>query len=281
MKKNNTAIDEVSKKLKEGTLSLFEKTRYKDYLKAVGQFPAYSANNQILIFCQDSKATMVAGYNDWQKHGRHVVKGAKGMKILAPRKKKVEVEKKDANGNTVFDVNGNPVKTFEWKFTGFCTKTVFDVSQTAGDPIPSITAMFSGNVDGYSELMEVLESVSPVPISFEDGALYGFIDSEDRIIIRSGTAQQQTVQHLLPSIASAILYKKTGDIFEKESLEAESCAYVVAKQLGIASDYDFDYISDWYDGKSLEELTDTLKLIHDVSVGLIKDITKAAEKAAA
>lgn len=283
MKKNNKAIDEVNERLREGTLSLFEKNRYKDYLKAVSHFPTYSANNQILIFCQDPNATMVCGYNDWQKHKRHVVKGGKGIKILAPKKKKEMVEKKDAHGNTVFGPDGKPVLVPEWKFIGFCTKTVFDVSQTAGDPIPgSITAIFSGNVDGYTELMTTMESVSPVPIQFDENRdEYGFIENEARIAIRKDLSQQQIVQNLLPSIASALLFKSTGISYEKESLEAESIAYVVASQLGIESDYDFDYISDWYDGRSLDELSETLKLIHSVSTNLIKDITAVAKKAAA
>lgn len=279
--KNNKAIEEVNEKLREGTLSLFEQNRYKEYLNAVATFPSYSSNNQILILCQDHNATMLAGYNEWKKRGRHVVKGGKGIQILAPKKKKVEVEKKDSNGNTVYDASGNPVMATEWKFIGYCIKTVFDVSQTAGEPIPSITALYSGNVDGYTELMEILKTVSPVPVSFEAGQSSGFDETTDRITIPCELSQQQTVQKVLPSIASALLYKETGTVYEAESLEAESCAYVVAKQLGIENDYDFDYISDWYDGKSLEDLSETLKVIRSVSVSLINDITKATKEVAA
>ena len=281
-KQNNRSIEEVNERLREGTLSLFEKRRYKEYLAYIGQFPSYSANNQILIFCQSNgEATMVCGYTEWQKKNRHVVRGGKGFKILAPKKKKIEVEKKDASGNTVYDASGNPVMTTESRFIGFCTKTVFDVSQTAGDPVPSITALFSGKVDGYVELMDILEAVSPVSITFENGGYSGFDETTNLISIQRDLSQQQTVQKLLPSIASALLYKETGKFYEAESLEAESCAYVVANQLGIEQDYDFDYIADWYDGKSLDELSDTLKLIRAVSLSLIDDITKAAQEIAA
>ena len=118
---NNLAIQEITEKLHEGTLSLYEKNRYKAFLEAINKFPDYSANNQVLIFCQsDGRATMVCGYNDWQtKHNRHVVKGGKGMKILAPKTKQVLVEQKDSLGNTLLDKNGNPVMKPEKKFIGF------------------------------------------------------------------------------------------------------------------------------------------------------------------
>lgn len=275
---NNLAVKEIREKLNEGKLSLFEKTQYKAYLETVSKFPDYSSNNQVLIFCQDKDATMVAGYKDWQtKHNRHVVKGGKGIKILAPRTRMVWREKKDSLGNIVLDPTGNPVKEKRSEFIGFCTKTVFDVSQTAGDPIKgSITSLFSGKVDGYTELVSILSTVSPAPIQFGDKG-NGYDPESDVIAVKNDLSQRMTMQRLLPSIASAALYKQTGMVYETECLESESVALILAKRFGLESDYDFDYITDWCDEKSLDELSDVLKVIHSVSVGLIKDISKAAE----
>ena len=277
---NNLSVKEVNERLQEATLSLFEKKRYKEFLGFIGQFPAYSSNNLTLIHLQDPEATMVCGYKEWERYGRHVVAGGKGMKIFAPKKEKIEVKKKDANGNVIYDANGDPVMESKMVLKGYTLKSVFDVSQTAGKPVPSITALFSGRVDGYTELLSVLENVSPVSVTFMPDGASGFSDKTGIISVRSDLSQQQTVQKLLPSIASALLYEKTGKLYETESLEAESCAYVVAKQLGIENDYDFDYIADWYDGRSLEELSGTLKLIRDISLGLIKEIIKEAKAVA-
>ena len=279
---NNLAVKEIREKLNNGKLSLFEKTQYKAYLETVSKFPDYSSNNQVLIFCQDKEATMVAGNKDWQtKYNRHVVKGGKGIKILAPRTRTVLKEKKDSFGNVVLDHNGIPVKEKKSEFIGFCTKTVFDISQTAGDPIPgSITSLFSGNVDGYTELVSILSSISPVPIQFGDKGS-GYDPEADVIAVKNNLSQRMTMQNLLPSIASAALYKQTGTVYETESLESESVALIIAKHFGVESDYDFDYLTDWCDEKSLDELSDVLKVIHSVSVGLIKDISKAAKAVSA
>ena len=274
-RKNNLAINEVNETLKEGTLSLFEKERYKDYLGAVSQFPEYSSNNQTLIYIQSKgTATMVCGYEDWKKkHGRHVVKGGRGLKILAPKKKTVMKEKKDANGNTVYDKDGNPVMAAEKEFAGFCVKTVFDVSQTAGKPILSITALFSGNVDGYSELLDIMSDVSPVPISFGE-TNQGYMADKEEIAVKSDMSQQQIIQALIPSVAGAVLKKQGSKSYSHDGLEAESVAYIVASHFGIEADYDFDYITDWSAEKELSELTASLKTIQKAASSMIKDIEK-------
>lgn len=280
---NNLAVKEIREKLNQGKLSLFEKQKFSEYLTIAARFPQYSQNNQILIWCQDKNATLVCGYKDWQaKFNRHVIKGGKGIKVLAPRTRMVWTDKKDSFGNIVLDPTGNPVKEKRSEFLGFCTKTVFDVSQTAGDPIPgSITSLFSGKVDGFTELVNILSSVSPAPIQFGDKG-NGYDSETDVINVKNNSSQKMTMQSLLPAIASAALYKQTGTAYEPESLESESVALIVAKHIGIDSaDYDFDYITDWCDEKSLDELSDVLKVIHSVSVGLIKDISKAAKAVSA
>lgn len=270
---NNLAVEEICKKLNEGTMSVFETEKYKAYLKTVSTFPTYSANNQILINQQAADATLVAGYTDWQKRGRHVIRGGKGIKIIAPKKRAYWVEKKDANGNPVLGPDGKPVRKKEFEHIGYCVKTVFDVSQTAGDPIPSITSLYSGKVDGFKEVLQILQYISPAPVCIgENISAY----TENQIVIESGMTQQQTIRHLLPAVASEFIRVQDPDsVLDRESLEAESVSFVIAAHYGIDADYDFDYISDFASGKSLEELTASLRTIHDASAAMIKGIETA------
>ena len=155
---------------------------------------------------------------------------------------------------------------------GFSVATVFDVTQTAGKPIPSISALLHGKVDGYPEIIDILKKVSPVPIS-EGGGM----SEVGRIVITSGLSEQQTIRFLLPEIAGAVITKSKGEDVSADSLEAESCAHVIAKHFGIDADYDFDYLSDWSSGKTLEELTESLNTIQKTSKRLIEDIERCAE----
>lgn len=91
-------IKEITEKLEEGVKELFESDKYKNYLKTMSQFYRYSLNNTILIAMQKPDATLVAGFKQWENNfERHVKKGEKGIRILAPSPytKKVAVEKVD------------------------------------------------------------------------------------------------------------------------------------------------------------------------------------------
>lgn len=277
MKYNNMSMEQVDERLADVTRSLFEKNRYKEYLKFIQKFPVYSARNLAMLLDQDPACTMVCGYEEWKKHGRHVIKGAKGLKVIRPIRKAIWVDKKDVLGNIICDANGKPLKEKKLIVTGYRLGTVFDVSQTAGNAVPSVTTLFSSRVDGYTELMGLLSAVSPAPIKLDPECDSGFNSDAGEITIQSGLSQQQTFQNLLPSIASALLYKETGSCYDFDTLEAESCAYVIAQHFGMENDFDFDYIADYSDGKSLEELYDTLKLIRTVSSSFIKDITEATK----
>lgn len=272
-RKNNSAVAEIKERLQDGTLSVFEKERYKSYLETMAKFPKYSANNQLLIHMQNPNATMVCGYSDWKKKQRQVLKGEKGIKVLAPNKRKEKVEVTDANGNPVFDANGNPVTKTREKFIGFRVATIFDVSQTIGEPVNSITSLFSGDVDGYPAILEALKCASPCTVAFSPDAIGSeFIPGSNKIVVPTGLSQQQTIQQLLPAVASAMIYDDGGVIYSRESVEAESVAYIVAKHFKVDVDYDFDYIAEYSGGKSLEELTAAIKNINKAAGNMIKSI---------
>lgn len=276
MKLNNMTVEEIGERLNEVTRSLFEKKLYKEYLDFVQKFPKYSAGNLALLFDQDPNCTMVCGYEEWKTHGRHVVKGAKGLKIRQPYRGWQWIEKRDQNGNVILDANGDPVKEKVSYVKAWRKCTVFDVSQTSGKPIPSITANISGRVDGFTEVIEILKNVSPVPIVFDPDCEEGFEPDSGRICIRTDRTEQKTMQALLPSIASALLYRETGELFDIGSLEAESVAFVVAKHFCVINDYNFDYISDWSAGRSLDEMHETLRIVREVSTKFIERINAVA-----
>lgn len=284
MDKNNENLEKINELLNSGMLTLFEKKRYKKYLEAMSTFPTYSANNQYLIHIQDPEATMVCGYKDWQKkHNRYVCKGEKSrIWIYKPVKRKSQRKKRDANGNVILDPNGNPVmETAEW--TTFMPAPVFDVSQTAGEPIDSITSLFSGKVDGYSELIHIMIEISPASIEEDETCEeVKYVQTENRIVFGNSLPQQQIMQGVLPAVAAATIRKNNPDkICRADSLEAESVAYVVATHFGIDADYSFDYIADWGDEMELDEKKAAMSVISKAAGKMIKDISAERDRLAA
>ena len=128
----------------------------------------------MLIAMQKPDATLVAGYKAWQKNfDRHVKKGEKGIRILAPAQYKIkeEQEKLDpVTGEFMLDKNGMPVmEEVEIKMPAFWVVPVFDLSQTDGKELPDIGVNeLSGSVEDYEDFMQALTEVSPVPITYEN-----------------------------------------------------------------------------------------------------------------
>jgi hypothetical protein len=171
---NAQQIKDITDKLEQGIKDLFESERFKEYLRTMSKFYNYSFNNTLLIAMQKPDATLIAGYTAWQKNfQRQVSKGERGIKILAPAPYKAKVEQDKLDPTTqkpVLDHDGNPQKeTVEVVRPAFKVVSVFDVSQTSGKELPDITVdELSGNVENYKAFFSALESISPVPIAFED-----------------------------------------------------------------------------------------------------------------
>ena len=169
---NKERLREITARIEQGVKEVFTSGKYADYLRTMSRFTHYSANNRILIFSQNPKATHVAGYQAWQnKFGRHVVKGAKGITIIAPTpyKKKIEEEKLDPETKLpMLDENGDVIITEkEIRIPMFKPVTVFDVSQTDGKPLPVLAETLVGDVQNYEIFMEAIKRSSPVPIIVE------------------------------------------------------------------------------------------------------------------
>lgn len=285
-------MDEITVKLEKGVKDIFTSDSYKDYLNFCAKLPRYSVNNQILIMLQKPDATMCQSFSGWKEMNRHVVKGEKGIRILAPAPYKMEREqdKVDASGKVILDKDGEPVKEkVEVTVNAFKPVSTFDVSQTDGDPIPTIgVSELSQSVDGYKTLLDAITEVVPVPITFENiesGAKGYFSLDDNRIAVQEGMSEAQTVKTILHEAAHQALHSKEAQDSsgEKKSrnqkeTEAESVAYVVCQHYGIdTSDYSFGYVASWSEGKEVPELKASLNTIRQTAAELITRIDEKVQ----
>ena len=289
--RNAQQVREITDKLEQGIKELFDSERYKEYLRTMSKFYNYSFNNTLLIAMQKPDATLIAGYTAWQRNfDRHVMKGEKGIKILAPAPYKVQEEREKLDPATqkpVLDADGKPVtETVEVLRPAFKVVSVFDVSQTDGKELPDIAVdELTGSVENYAAFFEALKQESPVPISFEDipgGAKGYFSLTENRIAIQEGMSEIQTVKTAIHEIAHAKLHaikpdEKVAPEERKDSrtkeVEAESVAYTVCQRYGIeTSDYSFGYIAGWSSDKETKELKSSLETIRKTAAEMIAGI---------
>ena len=213
--KSAQQVREITDKLEQGIKELFESERFKEYLRTMSKFYHYSFSNTLLIAMQKPEATYVAGYTSWQRNfDRQVMKGEKGIKILAPAPYKAKEEREKIDPSTqkpVLDADGKPVtETVEVMRPAFKVVSVFDISQTDGKELPDIIVdELSGSVENYAAFFEALKQESPVPIAFEDipgGAKGYFSPVENRIAIQEGMSEIQTIKTAIHEIAHAKLH---------------------------------------------------------------------------
>ena len=289
--RNAQLVREITDKLEQGIKELFESERFKEYLRTMSKFYSYSFNNTLLIAMQKPDATYVAGYTSWQRNfDRQVMKGEKGIKILAPAPYKTQEEREKIDPVTqkpVIGADGNAVtETVEVLRPAFKVVSVFDVSQTDGKELPDIIVdELKGTVENYEAFFDALKQESPVPISFEDipGCAKGFFSPvESRIAIQEGMSEIQTVKTAIHEIAHAKLHafkpdEKAAPEDKKDrhtkEVEAESVAYTVCQRYGIeTSDYSFGYIAGWSSGKETKELKSSLETIRKTAAEMIESI---------
>ena len=291
-KNNAERMKEITDRLEAGIQALFESEQYKAYLTAMSKFHNYSFNNTLLIAMQKPDASLVAGFGKWRDDfERHVKKGEKGIKILAPSPYKVkkQMEKIDpATQNPVIGADGKPVtEEREIEIPAFRVVTVFDVSQTEGKEIPDIAVSeLTGSVEQYQNFFAALEKASPVPIAFEniEGGAHGYYHLEEkRIAIDEGMSELQTLKTAIHEIAHAKLHAidKDAPAIEQadrpdrrtREVQAESVAYAVCQHYGLdTSDYSFGYVAGWSSGQELSELKASLETIRKAANELITDI---------
>ena len=282
-------MKEITDRLETGIQELFESERYTAYLTSMAKFHSYSFNNTLLIAMQGGQ--LVAGYNKWRDDfHRNVKRGEKGIKILAPAPYKVkkEMPKLDEQGQPVMDKDGKPLtEVQETQVPAFKIVSVFDVSQTEGEPLPSIGVdELAGNVEQYEDFFKALEQTSPVPMAFEDipGGSHGYYHlTEKRIAIQENMSELQTLKTAIHEIAHAKLHAIDPDApvtkqadrpdSRTREVQAESVAYAVCQHYGLdTSDYSFGYVAGWSSGKDLKELRASLETIRATAHELITTI---------
>ena len=284
-------MKEITDKLEAGIKGIFDSEKYKTYLNTLSKFHNYSFNNCLLIAMQNPAASHIAGYNDWRdKFKRPVMKGEKGIKIFAPApfKTKKTVDAVDADGKPKYGKDGKRLKEEkEITVPAFKIVSVFDVSQTDGEPLPELgVSELSGSVDKYKDFFAALEKTSKVPIGFEkitSGAKGYYQLEEKRIAINEGMSDLQNLKTTIHELAHSRLHdidknapKDTPRPDRRtREVEAESIAYAVCAHFGLdTSDYSFGYIATWSGGKELDALKNSLDTIRKEADAIITEVDK-------
>ncbi len=279
-------LAELTDRLENGIKELYASGRYAEYLAAMSKFHHYSFGNALLILLQCPTATSVAGYSDWKKKfGRQVKRHEKGIQILAPCHFTylVEYEKKDPDtGRTLYGPDGKPLtEKRRENATRFRIATVFDVSQTEGRELPSLVSELSGDVPDFENVYARLAALCPLPVELGPvpGTAKGYASfAENRVVVRSGMSQVQTIKTLIHETAHAKLHppdflSENPKPRQEKEVEAESVAYVVCQHFGInTSDYSLGYVAGWSRGKELAELKASLDVIHSTAGEIINAI---------
>ena len=284
-------LKEITDRLEQGIAELFDSERYREYLKVMSKFHNYSFRNTVLIAMQKPDASLLAGFSAWKNNfERNVMRGQKGIKIIAPSPYKIKQEMQKIDPHTqkpVIGKDGKPVtEEKEVTIPAYKVVSVFDVSQTEGKELPDIAVdELTGDVDRYKDFFAALEKTSPVPIAFEniEGGSHGYYHLEDkRIAINEGMSELQTLKTAIHEIAHAKLHDIDLNAPKDEQprvdrrtreVEAESVAYTVCQHYGLdTSDYSFGYVAGWSSGRELSELKSSLETIRSAAAEIINSI---------
>ena len=285
-------MDSIMQSLESGVEELFTSNRYQEFLKTMAKFHNYSFNNTMLIAMQRPDATLVTSYKNWQSMGRQVMKGEKGITIIAPApyKKMKEKEVLDENQRPIMGTDGKP-KTEQVEVTvpHFKAVTVFDIAQTSGEPIQTLAPeLLTAAVQDFDSFMQAIQKISPVPIRFDeiDGNANGYYHNADKeIVIKKGLSESQTLKTAIHETAHAKLHDKEimeslgveKDRLTKE-VEAESVAYCVCSSFGLdTSDYSFPYIAGWSSSREMKEMKASMDVIRKTAGEMIDQLTEQLE----
>lgn len=296
--KNREQLKEITDRIEAGIRDIFESgdmDKYRNYLRTMSRFHNYSLNNQALIHLQRPDATLVAGYNRWRdKFSRHVLRGEKGITIIAPTpyKKKIEQEKLDPDTKLpILDADGKVItEEKEIEIPMFRPVKVFDYAQTDGKPLPervaSPVANLTGSVENYGAFMEALRRSSPVPVEVKplSADVDGYFSPKSQsITLREGMSEVQTVSAAVHEIAHAKLHnyglqqaaERKAKSRNTEEVEAESISFMVCAYFGIETGANsFGYVATWSKNAELPEFRASLDTIGKTANGIITDVEK-------
>lgn len=285
-------MDSIMQSLESGVEELFTSNRYQEFLKTMAKFHNYSFNNTMLIAMQRPDATLVTSYKNWQSMGRQVMKGEKGITIIAPApyKKMKEKEVLDENQRPIMGTDGKPkTEKVEVTVPHFKAVTVFDIAQTSGEPIQTLAPeLLTAAVQDFDSFMQAIQKISPVPIRFDeiDGNANGYYHNADKeIVIKKGLSESQTLKTAIHETAHAKLHD--SEIMESlgvekdrltKEVEAESVAYCVCSSFGLdTSDYSFPYIAGWSSSREMKEMKASMDVIRKTAGEMIDQLIEELE----
>jgi hypothetical protein len=261
-------LTDLGEQLKTQVAVVQDSEAFKRYLAAQAVFHRYSACNVFLILYQRPEATSVAGYATWQKLGRQVRRGETGIMIFAPAPFK----------QTTTDATTGEVT--EELIPRFKTVTVFDIAQTDGEPLPSMTLtdiVGSAPAGTYAVLVDFAASIgySIVPHPENDDAEGCCNYEQQTISVQPGTAERMLhilIHELAHALTAAI--RQAHDRIERETI-AEGVAFVACSAIGLdAGGYAFPYIAGYagqQDGAAIiTRLMDTIQKTASVIIEVIE-----------
>ena len=262
-------------RINEGVKGIWTSERWVKWLETLSRFYQYSLGNTLLIALQMPGATHVASFRSWKRDfNRYVKKGEHGIEILVPMLVKVPREEGDEEDQ----LEARPERK---RLVGFKVGHVFDISQTDGEPLPTISEEVAGSVDRYATVLDAVRSVSAYPITFGNdlptGANGVFLRGVG-IEIREGMSEAQTVKTALHELAHSRLHEDTENLPDRRmrEMQAESVAYAVSAALGLdTSGYSFGYVASWAFGKSDEDMRACLQSVRDTVKQMVEDLEQA------
>jgi antirestriction protein ArdC len=265
--KAQAALDRIG----GGVRSVWESEEWAKWLRTLAKFHDYSLNNTMLIAMQMPEATRVASYRSWQRDfGRHVRRGERGIEVLVPMVVKSKNEEDEATEEDA------PERK---KLAGFRVGHVFDVSQTEGEPLPTLVDEVAGGVERYVAVMEAVRAVSAYPVELVGDlpeGTKGFFRRGELIAIRESMGEGQTVKTALHELAHSRLHDGDPEGMPDRAMrevQAESVAYAVSAALGLdTSGYSFGYVASWAAGKTDEEMRACLQVVRDAAKSMLEDL---------
>ena len=268
------AIEEIKAKLEQGITDVMTSDNYRTWLDTISKFHNYSFNNQILITMQKPEATRVAGFSTWKSMERHINKGEKAIKIIAPIPHKYTVLTKDHDGNETEE---------EKQWCTFKVVNVFDISQTSGKELPSMMPKHvTEEVENFADIVEALKKATSATIVFEamDGETANgyYHNTEHSIHVKNTMSEAMQIKTLAHEIAHSIMHHNDVDTERNvKEMQAESVAYIVSNYLGIdTSDYSFNYVAGWSGEKDTKTLKAEMSKITDTAKKIINSLEKVA-----
>lgn len=264
----NTPVQRLHEQLQTSLHELVTSEDWQQALAVAARFHEYSFANTRLIWAQavarGFNPTRVAGYRAWQELGRHVRQGERGLQILAPLIRKIQLEEAENE---------------ERRLTGFRVVHVFDLAQTEGRPLPEVTtALVEGEVPDHWPQVEELITRSGFTLEVSDidrlGNANGITDWTNReVVVRAALPGAQRFKTAVHELAHIRLHEPDSEARPNcrgiVEVEAESVAYMVCAAVGIDSaSYSLPYVASW-SGGDVEKVRATAGRVIDTARDVI------------